>query len=74
MKYNMHIIFKKRNRNEWLFTGNVSSLSRLARLARLVVLCDVTGMRPSACVTLNFDLRSARSSSRNHTLGMTVHK
>jgi hypothetical protein len=45
-------------------TGNVSSLSKFR----------VPGLNPSACVTLNLDRLSARSSSRNHTLGITVHK
>jgi hypothetical protein len=49
------------------FTGIVSSIS-----ARLFPCA--TGIKPSACVTLNFDRLSARSSSRNHTLGITVHK
>jgi hypothetical protein len=48
-------------------TGNVSSLSRFR-------VPGPAGINPSACVTLNLDRLSARSSSRNHTLGITVHK
>jgi len=49
------------------FTGNESSISKW------IFPCG-TGIKPSACVTLNFDRLSARSSSRNRTLGITVHK
>jgi hypothetical protein len=49
------------------FTGNESSISKR------IFACG-TGIKPSACVTLNFERLSARSSSRNHTLGITVHK
>jgi hypothetical protein len=58
---------KKKREIKMSFTGIVSSIS-----ARLFPCA--TGIKPSACVTLNFDRLSARSSSRNHTLGITVHK
>jgi hypothetical protein len=50
-----------------IFTDNVSSLSKRKFACGAAI-------KPSACVTLNFDRLSARSSSRNHTLGITVHK